>query len=345
MKRPAQLQTLPDDEALVAPATAFVRCLLTLLLSLFMVSSTEGQLFRRPSKKTSIPIQFQQFPTQQQLLASLEARSALVKQLNSRVTISLPGAPKIKGTLQVEFPDRLRMKAGVMGASELGVDVGSNEEEFWIWSKANLPGQPPAFYHANHLAFARSPIRQSIPLEPKWLIEAIGLPDFAPNDVHYGPTQTPGGRMKLLTVRQTASGPQTRVTLLAAGSGLIQQQAMYDARNRLIAYTNSIDYKYYPEQNLSLPQTVELHVLQPDGQTMKIEVDLGTFSINSLYGDPNKMWARPTPHAGVRTIDLTQVSNQNQRAIQPPQSQLPVTGPGYQRRFQPAAQPSSGGFR
>lgn len=347
MKRPAQFETLPGNEPAVAAATLSTRCLMAVLLSLVILTQSGCQIFRRPggSSTKAIPVQFNQLPTQQQLLTSLNARTASVKQLNSRVTIAMPGAPKIKGTLQVEFPDRLRMKAGVLGASELGVDVGSNAEEFWIWSKAQLPGQPPAFYHANHLAFARSPIRQSIPLEPKWLIEAIGLPNFSPTDVHYGPTQTPGGRMKLLTVHQTASGPQTRVTLLSNGSGLIQQQAMYDANNRLIAYTNSTNYKNYPEQNLSLPQTVELHVLQPDGQTLKIEVDLGTFAINSLYGDPNKMWARPTPPAGVRTIDLTQVSNQNQRAIQPPQNRLPGKGVGYQQPRQPTDQRTSGGFR
>jgi len=284
-----------------------------------MLTQSGCQIFRRAGTSSApIPVKFNQLPSQQQLLASLKSRSDSVRQLNSRVTVAFPGAPKIKGTLQVEFPDRMRMKAGVLGASEMGVDVGSNEQEFWIWSKANLPGQPPAFYHANHLAFARSPIRQSIPLEPKWLIEAIGLPHFSPTDVHYGPAMTADGRMKLFTVHQTASGRQTRVTLLAAGSGVVEQQAIYDASNRLIAYTNSTEYKNYPDQNLSLPQNVELNVLQPDGQMMKIKIDMGTFSINSLYGDPNKMWAKPTPPGGVSNVDLTQVSNQAPAAIQPP---------------------------
>ena len=344
MTRPAQLEALLGDEPAVAVATKSVRSLLAVLLSLVMLTQSGCQIFRRPGGSSTKPIPVQsQLPTKQQLLASLNARSAAVKQLNSRITVSMPGAPKIKGTLQVEFPDRLRMKAGLLGASELGVDVGSNAQEFWIWSKANLPGQPPAFYHANHLAFAKSPIRQAVPLEPKWLIEAIGLPNFSPSDVHYGPIQAPGGRMKLLTVHQTASGRQTRVTLLT-NSGLIQQQAIYDSSNRLIAYTNSTNYKNYPEQNLSLPQTVELHMLQPDGQTMKIAIDLGTFSINSLYGDPNKMWARPTPPAEVQTIDLTQVSNQNQRAVQPPPNRIPGTNAGYQQRFQPAGQRAIKGF-
>ena len=337
---------LPDDGTTCVYLTTLVRCLVLALLSLVMLTQTGCQIFRRAGTSSApIPVRFNQLPSQQQLLASLKSRSDSVRQLNSRVTVAFPGAPKIKGALQVEFPDRMRMKAGVLGASEMGVDVGSNAREFWIWSKAHLPGQPPAFYHANHAAFARSPIRQTIPLEPKWLIEAIGLPHFSPTDVHYGPTLTADGRMKLFTVHQTASGRQTRATLLAAGSGLVEQQAIYDGNNRLIAYTNSTQYKNYPEQNLSLPQTVELNMLQPDGQMMKIEIDMGTFSINSLYGDPSKMWAKPSPPGGVRNIDLTQVSNQAPATNQPRPQYRQQPAAGYQPRFQPAAQPTGSGLR
>lgn len=350
----SQSDALINGEPARVDATALVRCVVVVFLSLVMLTQSGCQIFRRAGTSSApIPLRQQiQLPSQQQLLAALKSRSDSVRQLNSRVTVSLPGAPKIKGTLQVEFPDRMRMKAGVMGASELGVDVGSNAQEFWIWSKAHLPGQPPAFYHANHLAFARSPIRKSIPLEPKWLIEAIGLPHFSPTDVHYGPTQTPDGRMKLFTVHRTAGGRQTRATLLAGGTGLVEQQAIYDANNRLIAYTNSTDYKIYPDENLSLPQKVELNVLQPDGQMMKIKIDMGTFSINSLYGDPNKMWAKPTPPGGVRNIDLTQVSNQARPTNQPRPQYQQQQGSGYQPRYQPAtpryqpaAQSSGSGLR
>ncbi len=318
-----ELDVVGDNPNIVGK-TMLVRYLLVIVMGGLILTQSGCQIFRRTGTGAApIPTQFDRLPTQQQLLASLKAKSSSVRQLNSRVTIAMPGAPKIKGTLQVEFPDRMRMKAGVMGASEMGVDVGSNAQEFWIWSKAHLPGQPPAFYHANHAAFARSPIRKSIPLEPKWLIEAIGLPGFSPTDVHYGPTSTPDGRMKLFTVHQTDSGRQTRVTLLSPGSGLVEQQAIYDANNRLIAYSNTTNYRNYPDQNLSLPQTIELNMAQPDGKMMKIKVDLGKFSVNSLYGDPNKMWTKPTPPGGVQNIDLTQVSNQGRATIPTRSRQTP----------------------
>ncbi len=123
--------------------------------------------------------------------------------------------------------------------------------------------------------------------------------------------------MRLYTVTQTPTGRQTRVTLLGAVSGLIEQQAVYDASNQLIAYANSSNYRNYAEQQISLPQHVELHMIQPDGQDVKIAVDFGTFSVGTpgsqvLHGSPERMWTMPNPD-GVPKIDLTQVSPVDRR--------------------------------
>ena len=295
------------------------RFLLALLIGCALVSPANGQLFRKfgsnPFKKKveATPVKFKSLPSQQELLASLQVRTTAIKQLKSRVTVDMAGAPKIKGTFQVEFPNRLRMQAGVMGASEFGVDVGSNERDFWIWSKASLPGQPPAFYFANHAAFARSPVRQSIPLEPKWLIEALGLIQYASTDVHVGPTDEGNGLMKLTTIHQTPTGEHARVTLLSKSNGLIVQQAIYGPPNpkrERIAYSNSADYKYYPEFQTSLPQKIQLFIAQPGADDLKIEVDLGTYSVNALFGEPAQMWGMPDPGKD-KTIDLTKISSLN----------------------------------
>lgn len=309
-----------------------------MLLAILLICATQPgcQIFSRfGGKVDNVPILYNQLPSQQELLANLNARSARVRQLNSSVTVTMPGVPKIKGTLQVEFPDRMRMKAGLAGISEMGVDVGSNAEQFWIWSKADLPGQPPALYFANHQEFERSPVRQAIPMEPKWLIDSLGLVAFRTDDVHYGPVLAADGRMKLFTVRQTPNGPQTRQILISSSTGLIEQQAAYDSSNRLIAYTNSSKYKNYAEHQVSLPQRIEMHMIQPDGQDVEMVVDLGSFSIGTptvkaLYGDPVKMWAMPDP-VGVPKVDLARVSPVN------PQN-TPNQGHGVRQLNQPPVQ-------
>ena len=283
---------------------------LTLLCSCIVVcmllSQTGCQLFRRASApKNLAPVLFPQTPSQQQLLGGIANNARRVRQLSSTVKINMDGAPKLKGSLQLERPRRLRVKAGLLGVSELGVDVGSNDDLFWVWTKVNLPNQRPAIFYAAHEAFRRSNshLRQAIPLEPVWLIEALGLIEFEPGDVHKGPFPTPEGRLRLLTTRMTPRGPQTRVSLVNR-QGLIEQQSMYDADNQLIAYSNSLEYKTYASESVSLPQKIEMHVFQ-QGQDVKMIVESGDYQINSLYGDPQRMWAMPDPR-GVEKIDIAE---------------------------------------
>lgn len=311
---------------------------LFLVLAVVMTSTVTGcQIFRKIGGTVDrIAFVFDEMPSQQQLLAHLKSSAKAVSQLSSNVSVSMTGTPKIKGTLQVEFPDRMRMKAGPLSVAEMGVDVGSNSEHFWIWTRASFPGHPPAFYFASHAAFEHSAVRKSIPLDPKWLIEGLGLVRFDPRDVHYGPMMAEGGRMKFVTVHQTANGPQYRVMLLAVRTGVIEQQALYDASKLLIAYTNSSKYKAITQNNrqVSLPQRVELHMLQPNGQDTKMVLDLGSISLEPLYGNPNQMWSMPNPR-GIEKIDLTYPSQFDQRSgfplNSPAQRGPQALGAGYQR--------------
>lgn len=274
------------------------------LLLLLLVSQPGCQLFQRfGSRPEPAPVVFNSAPSLDQLIATLNAHSARVQQLQSNVQLSLDGMPKLKGSLQLERPNRLRIKAGVMGVSELGVDVGSNADLFWVWSKASFPNQPPAIYYARQTDLAAIQSRAALPIEPQWIIDATGLVEFSPTDAHSGPYPEPDGRLKIISVKQTATGPLTRVTYLDAKSARIGQQAMYDANLKRIAYSNASEFRYYSDQQVSLPQRIELHVTGPDGADMKLVVDAGEYRINALFGDPDQMWSMPRPD-GIQLIDL-----------------------------------------
>ena len=274
--------------------------------SFFTTTISEAQLFRNlfPKKETPIPVAFTRMPSQTDLLQHLETKNSAFRQLTCDLRISLDGAPKLRGTMQLELPKRLRIKAGAMGIS--GVDVGSNEDYFWVWSKLNLPNQKPAVFYAQHEAFqdANSAIRQAIPLEPVWLLEGLGLIEFEPTDTHVLERRpTPEGFLKIITTRSTPNGTSYRATLIHPQQGNVLQQAMYDSNYQRIAYTNSKDYKSFPELGISLPQTIEMY-LSANGQQSKMVIELSDMRFDSLFGDPKQMWSMPQP-AGVPLIDLT----------------------------------------
>ena len=118
-----------------------------------------------------------------------------------------------------------------------------------------------------------------------------------------------GGKLKLLSIRQTPNGPITRVSIVDGKSAKIYQQAIYDASSRLVAYTNSTKYRHYAEEQVNLPQWIELHVFAPDGQEVKMIVESGEYRINALHGDPDKMWTMPTPE-GISAVNLAQLPMQ-----------------------------------
>ncbi len=277
-----------------------------LALILLVVTQSGCQIFKRfGTQPDPAPLVFNALPSQSELITQLNSRASRVRQLQANVDLSLDGVPKLKGTIQIERPDRLRLKAGVMGVSELGLDVGSNSDLFWVWNKVAMPGQTPAIYFARQQDFQRLQNQAALPIEPQWIIDASGLVEFPPTDVQQGPFVDPTGLLKLISTRQTPRGPITRVTLLDAKSALIRQQAFYDASGRRIAYSDSSDFRFYADQEVSLPHRIVLHVFPPDGQELKMVLDASDYRINALFGDPDQMWSMPKP-AGVPVINLAQ---------------------------------------
>ena len=284
--------------------------LMLLSSALAFPQQAAAQLFKFGRKKADTPpVVFNRVPTQAELLQHIAANSQKFRQLSSDVRISLDGTPQLRGTMQLELPKRLRIKAGVMGVSQFGVDVGSNENNFWVWTKVNLPRQKPAIFYASHEGYKQvaASARSAIPLEPVWLLEGLSLIAFEETDVHQGPEVTPEGYLRLYSMRKTPSGHNTRVTLIHPQQGTVLQQSLYDAQNRLIAYTNSTNYRTFADRNLSLPEKVEMYLFQ-HGQQVKMVIETSDYQFDSLFGDPNQMWSMPQPE-GIQSVDLTQVQS------------------------------------
>jgi hypothetical protein len=304
--------------------------LMTFCLLLVTGDQVNGQWFRNlrnsfgsnTNSANNIPAAFNTPPDQQQFLAWVLQHTANVKQVDARILVTMTGTPKLRGSIQIERPNRMRLKAGVLGMNEMGVDVGSNDELFWIWTRVALPGQSPTLMWADHESFRQSTstIRKAVPLEPEWLIEALGLVDFSTYESHSQPTPQPGGRMQMISSRTRADGKQYRVTVFDARRGIIEQQSLYNQQGELIAFTNSSDHIFYPQHNISLPRRIELHLFQ-NGQEVTMLVTTDSYKINSLFGDPRLMWQMPDP-SDVQRINL---APDIAPASRPP-SQLPAGG-------------------
>lgn len=250
------------------------------------------------------PVVLQEESSLAELMMAVENQTQRVRQLKAEVQVSADGLPAaMRGDLLVERPDRLRLQAGVLGVPELGFDLGSNSEWFWVWKKASLPNDPPAFYYARHTDYQRSPLAQATQLEPRWLIDALGFIEFSPQDRHAGPFPHANGNVEIHTFMATSSGNKVRVLVVDPKRALLIQQTYYDQSGERIAYINSVKHEYYRDEQVSLPRQVEVYLRNGDGGVSKLSVNLSRFTVNALYGDPERLWQMPMP-AGVPSYNL-----------------------------------------
>ena len=277
------------------------------------VTQTGCQMFGkfRGQSTAPTPVAFAEIPTKDQILAHIAKQTERAKQIQSDVRVSVDGMPTLRGTMAVEKPNRMRMNAGLLGVTDLGIDVGSNENVFWFWAKVATPGEEPGIYFAKHDEYRNSSLQQTIPIEPAWLIEALGLLKFEPNDRIEGPyTRPEDGRFELRTYRNVGNQPTLRKTVIDPKYGWIVQQSIYDADGRLLAYATSSKHEHYPEHNISLPGRIEINANNPDGSQFKLTVDASRYRINSIYGDPEQLWTMPNP-GDVPVIDLVKGPSQS----------------------------------
>ena len=257
------------------------------------------------AQPVNAPIAYTNMPTREVLLAKINENTEKVRQVSSRVRVLVDGMPHISGDLVVQRPRNLRLQAGILGVTSTGVDIGSNDDQFWIWVKSALPGQSPAIYYASHQDFASSQLQQQVQIEPQWIIDALGLVEFRPEDRHEGPYRRSDGRYEIESHLHSRANPVIRKTVIDAQYGWIVQQAVYSPEGRLLAYVNSTKHRYNPEVGVSLPRHIKIHVPANGAQTqaMTMTVIASEYRINSLTVDPEKVWSMPQP-ADIRLINL-----------------------------------------
>jgi hypothetical protein len=236
-------------------------------------------------------------PTLDQVVRAVNANSTRIRSFwTNQATLSVPGSPMLRANIAFERPLRFRLRGDTaFTGSEL--DLGSNDEAFWIWVRRN---QPPALYYARHDRFASSPARRAIPIEPAWLIEALGIAEFDPALPHEGPAPARNGQLEIRTVRETPEGPATKVTIIDGQRALVMGQVLFDPRGQLTARTTASQHRRDPASGLVMPRVVEISC--PIAQ-FSMRIDLGNVTINQLRGDPVQLFSMPS-YEGYPLVDL-----------------------------------------
>ena len=271
------------------------RVFLAILLLLFTAGGSSCPWMWARQGEVLQPI-FPQTATLDQIIAAVNDNTARVHNYSAtQASISLPGIPSLPASLALEPPLRFRLRVTAITGTE--VDLGSNDELFWMWVRRN---QPPAMYYCRHDQFANSAARQIMPVEPEWIVEALGLVHFDPADRPQGPTPVGAGRVQIKTIRRSSIGELTKITVVDPARAIVLEQDLYDGSGRLVAAARTSDHRHDPVTGAILPRHIEIDY--PIAQlTMKI--DIKVLEVNALGPQNAQLWTKPE-YSGYPDVNL-----------------------------------------
>ena len=274
------------------------RWLLLLGLGLFTLSGATCSEFLVPWTAPPLPRVLPPSPTVEQVIEVVNRNNSQIQSFSTnQASISGRGFPTLRASVAFQRSQRFRLRAET-GLTGTELDLGSNDELFWFWRRRE---QPPAVYYCRHDQFGGSQAQQTIPFEPAWLIEALGVAEFDPALPHQGPIPLPNDRLRIDTIRNTPEGPAAKVTIIDGSQGWILEQHIYDARRRLVARSVASQHRLDPASGLVMPTVVQIDC--PPAQ-LSMRIELGNVQINRLSGDSSALWSMPS-YPGAPVVDLS----------------------------------------
>lgn len=286
------------------------------------------------------PAVFQQAPSAAEVVEAINANASTIRELQSEgATISVQGLPAVQARLALQRPRSMRLQA-VVGFGAADADIGSNNDLFWLWMRQswNAAQMEKGIYFARHQDFARSAARQLLPIEPEWLIQALGVVTIEGHSVLRGPTRRGDGRLEIETPLRTASAEYIRTLVVHETYAWVMEQHVKDAGGRLIASCRAFRHRYYPEHGVSLPEEVEIDLAPGRREQISLRIYVGRYRINALSNDAESLFAMPRID-GVPQIDLARVRLEPRTEPPPQTSSLdrfrqapPSNLRGYRRR-------------
>jgi hypothetical protein len=234
-----------------------------------------------------------------QVIQVVNAQSSQIQSFTARqATISGHGFPTLRASIAFERPLRFRLRAETT-LSGPEIDLGSNEELFWIWIRRV---QPQETVYCRHEQFRSDPaIRRKLPIDPEWLIEALGIVQLDPSQHHQGPYPASGGRLEIRSMRETPDGPAMKSTFVDGIHGVVLEQRLLDSRGQLIALAKASRFRREPVSGLFMPTVIDV---EAPSQQFAMQINLGAVEINRPITNGQQLWTMPT-YPGWPAVDLS----------------------------------------
>ena len=257
-------------------------------------------------------------PTLDQLTEAIN-RSRNVQSLQSNsVTVNVNNERTINTNVTWAREKRFRMTASVAGFA--GVDIGSNDEVFWMAIRGGLTKE---MYFARHVEFESQVDRPVLPVSPIWLIQAMGICEIKSRLVQ-DPVTRADGLVELTTEEPSPIGNYTRTLVVDPKYGFTRQVFLRDPTGRLVANAQQSKHEYYASVQSSLPHHIKVQLIPSGSPLLEIDISIASYVVNSLATDNMTQFVMPNTN-GYQVVNLGQSGPQAivPQQVAPPQLNYP----------------------
>jgi len=273
-------------------------------------------------------------PTLENVVYVVNANTQRVQRLQTEnATLRVEGLPALRANLAYEQPYNFRLQAQLSQFTGRELDMGSNQELFWFWVRHDTQ---PAVYFARHAAFATSPARELIPIEPYRLVDTLGLVYLDPAGQHSGPVMRNPNLLEVTSRIPSPRGDLTRVLLVDAKYGWAAQQHWYDVNGQLLMSARADRHRFYRDEAVTMPHHIEVAVMPGQPSQMAFDLDIDNYALNRAAGNAAELWTMPVIE-GYRSVDITDPNFRPPVAAAPGGFDASPTGPPVSGVYGPPA--------
>ena len=252
-----------------------------------------------PRAKPVLPYQI----SQAELLEHLNQNADKTRSWISRscqIAVTIPQRPTVRlnGTIACEVPRNFRLIADA-GMGLISTDVGSNDEYCWFHMQ---PDRENNLYRVRHDEFdyvrnhPHAQQQMSMPFEPKWLMEVLGVTRIASDGMTMHRDTHPE-RVNLVSQHDTKDGRMfRRITIVDLHGGNVIGHRIVDSGNNTVVRAELSDFQY--EGGAKLPGHI---AIDWPAMKMSMAITIRNLTTNSQL-QPN-LW-QPTISRGMNVVDV-----------------------------------------
>ena len=222
------------------------------------------------------------------IIAAVNRQNEQIDSLSAHsASVSMPRTPQLSADIVYHKPNYLHIsaKTNITGKE---FDMGSNPELFWFWIARD---ERPGVYYCRHDQYSQTAASSQLPIEPSWVIEALGVKPLDPTLSWLGPRPTSDGLFyELRAQEQTPKGMITRVVYVDRRTATIAAQRIYDSNNYLVVDATTRAVRRDALNGIYAPQKIDIFSPRDN---FKLSIDLGTFDLNRISTDTLATWGIP----------------------------------------------------